>query len=182
MIDAIGPAQKLWEDDEAAVTIVPTFMVTGIAVIVGIVLTVWSAVFLRRRYGAAILMPLSVVLWLVGGGYAPPLFYGHPASLIASRMGNPLRLWRKPLPGSVRRVLSRIWLGILTLFVACFVLSVALIILGWPLPAFLDSETVLNAVTQFAFPYLFLIFVSIVSSFPHDVEIQMAVSSITLGG
>jgi hypothetical protein len=172
MIDAIGPAQKLWEyGGEAAVTIVPNFLVTGIlAVIVGLGVTVWAAGFLHTRFGPGVLVLLSTVLWLVGGGFAPPIFFGIPASLAATRIGKPLRLWRKILRGGVRRFLSKIWLGILIAFVLCFVISVEIIIFGWPLTAFLDAEAALGALTGFAFSYLGLMLLSIVAAFAHDVQ------------
>lgn len=172
MIDAIGPAQKLWEyGGEAAVTIVPNFLATGIlAVLVGLGVTVWAVGFLQTRYGSGALMLLSTLLWLVGGGFAPPIFLGIPASLTATRIGKPLRFWRRILRGGVRRFLSKTWLGILIAFVLCFVISVEIIILGWPLTAFLDAEAALGALTGFAFGYLGLMLLSIVAAFAHDIE------------
>ena len=172
MIDAIGPAQRIWAyGGEAAVTIVPNFLATGIlAVIVGLGVTVWAAGFLQKRFGPGVLMLLSTVLWLVGGGFAPPIFFGIPASLTATRIGKPLRFWRNVLRGTVRRFLSKTWLGILVAFVLCFVISVAIIIFGWPLTAFLDAEAALGALTGFAFGYLGLMLLSIVAAFAHDIE------------
>jgi hypothetical protein len=172
MIDAIGPAQKLWEHGgEAAVTIVPNFLATGVlAVIVGLGVTVWAAGFLQKRFAPGVLMLLSTVLWLVGGGFAPPIFFGVPASLTATQVGKPLGFWRRTLQGGVRRFLSKTWLGILIAFVLCFVISVEIIIFGWPLTAFLDAEATLGTLTGFAFSYLGLMLLSIVAAFAHDIE------------
>jgi hypothetical protein len=172
MIDAIGPAQKLWAyGGEAAVTIVPNFLVTGIlAVIVGLGVTVWAAAFVHRQRGGLVLLLLSALLFVVGGGFAPPIFLGIPAGLTATRIGKPLRFWRRVLRGGTSRFLSKTWLGILIAFVLCFVISVEIIIFGWPLTAFLDAEAALGALTGFAFGYLGLMLLSIVAAFTHDVE------------
>jgi hypothetical protein len=171
MIDAIGPAHRLWEHgSETAVTIVPNFLVTGIlAVIIGLGVTVWAVAFVHRRHGAGVLMLLSIVLWLVGGGFAPPIFFGIPASFTATRIGKPLRFWRKVLPEGVRRFLAKIWPGTLIAFVACFVISVEVIIFGWPLTAFLDADAALEVLNAFAFSYLGLMVLSIVGAFAHDI-------------
>jgi len=54
MIDAIDPTQRFWEfGTERALTIVPSFRVTGIlAIIFGILVTTWAAAFIERKYGA----------------------------------------------------------------------------------------------------------------------------------
>lgn len=172
LIDAIGPTQKLWEHGgEAAVTIVPNFLITGIlAVIVGLGVAVWAVAFLHRRYGAGVLMLLSVALWLVGGGFAPPIFFGIPASLVANRIGRPLRFWRRILPEGVVHFLSKTWFGILIAFVLCFVLSVEIVIFGWPLTAFLDADTAFEVLNAFAFSYLGLMLLAIVGAFAYDIQ------------
>jgi len=67
MIDAIGPAQRFWEyGTESALTIIPNFFVTGIvAIIVGLLVTIWAGAFIDRKYGAGVLMLLSIILWLL---------------------------------------------------------------------------------------------------------------------
>src|SRR4030042_4516576 len=81
VIDAIGPAQKLWPGaTEPALTIIPNFLLSGIAaIIVGLLVTIWAVAFVHRKYGALILLLFSFVLFLVGGG-SPPLFLGVVAS------------------------------------------------------------------------------------------------------
>ena len=90
MISAIGPGQRFWEfGTETALTIVQNFLITGIlAVIVGLCVTIWSLFFVDRKHGALILMLLSILLFLVGGGFAP-IFMAVVASLTASRINKP---------------------------------------------------------------------------------------------
>lgn len=66
MIDAIGPSQRFWEyGTERALTVVPNFFVTGIlAIVFGLLVTIWAGWFIDRKYGAGVLMLLSIVLWL----------------------------------------------------------------------------------------------------------------------
>jgi len=69
VIDAIGPAQKMWIGaTEPALTIVPNFFVSGIfAMIVGLLVTIWAVGFVQRKYGPLILLLISIMLFLVGG-------------------------------------------------------------------------------------------------------------------
>lgn len=117
-------------------------------------------------------MLLTTVLWLVGEGFAPPIFVGIPASLTATRIGKPLSFWRRILPERLRRFLCRIWLGSLVAFVLCFVVSVVTIITGWPLTPFLNADTALQVLNVFAFGYLALMLLSIVGAFAHDVQLR----------
>jgi hypothetical protein len=173
MIEAIGPAQRFWEHGtETALTIVPSFLVTGIlAVIVGLLVTIWAAAFVHRKYGAGVLMLLSIILFLVGGGFAP-IFMATVASLTATRINKPLRWWRALLHGNVRSVLARIWSGTLLAFVLSFLISVEIIIFGWPLTSFFDADTAFNLLNAFSFIMVGLMLTSVLTGFAHDIEQQ----------
>ena len=103
MIDAIGPAQRFWEyGTERALTIIPNFFVTGIlTIIVGLLVTIWAGAFIDRKYGARVLMLLSIILWLVGGGFAP-IFMSILAFATATRINGPLKWWCAHLPVNLR--------------------------------------------------------------------------------
>lgn len=100
MIEAIGPAQRFWEHGtETALTIIPSYLVSGIlSILIGILVIVWSVAFIDRKYGAGILMLLSTILFLVGGGFAP-IFMAIIASLTATRINKRSKFWRALLPG-----------------------------------------------------------------------------------
>jgi len=69
---------------EPAMTIIPNLLVTGIlAIIVGVLLSVWSAKFVSRKHSGLVMILLSIVLLLVGGGLIPPLF-GIAAGVLAT--------------------------------------------------------------------------------------------------
>jgi hypothetical protein len=59
---------------EPALTVLPTFVLSGIlTVMVASALSVWSVFFVQRRGGGLVLILLSLILLLVGGGLGPPL-------------------------------------------------------------------------------------------------------------
>lgn len=71
---------------EPAMTIVRNLLVSGVlTVLVSLVFLVWVVGFVHRRYGGLVLIGISAVWLLVGGGFAPPLL-GAILGLAASRM------------------------------------------------------------------------------------------------
>ena len=77
---------------EPAMTLIPNYLVTGVlAIVMGLVVATWTATSVGRRNGGLILVLLSVLMLLVGGGLMPPipgvaagaLWYlnGHPKSV-----------------------------------------------------------------------------------------------------
>ncbi|GAA3560938.1 hypothetical protein GCM10022419_046980 [Nonomuraea rosea] len=108
-----GPVIESWPDTKAfeilggepALTVIPNLLVTGIAaVIVAVALLVWSVRFADRRHGGLVLILLSVLLLLVGGGFGPPLI-GIIIGIGATRMGATPR--RRP--GRVAQAVGRVW-------------------------------------------------------------------------
>ena len=68
---------------EPAMTIIPSYLITGIlTIIVGVLLAVWAGKFVMHKTGGLILIALSIVMLLVGGGIIPP-FFGIAGGLIA---------------------------------------------------------------------------------------------------
>jgi hypothetical protein len=173
MIEAIGPAQRFWEyGTERALTIVPNFLVTGIlAIILGLLVTVWAGVFIDRKYGALILLLMSITLWLVGGGFAP-IFMSLLAAATATRINKPLNWWRAHLPVKLRGFLAKLWLWSIILFVVVFVVDVEIAIFGYPLLWLLDASTTYSIQNILAFIMVALMPVSIVTAFAHDIQKQ----------
>lgn len=172
VIDAIGPAQKLWPGaTEPAFTVIPNFFVSGIlAMIVGLSVTIWAVTLVQRKYGALILLFLSIVLFLVGGG-SPPIFLGVVASAVATRINKPLKWWHAHLSVNVRGFLAKLWPWSIIVFVLMFWFSVAIAITGWPLVFFDANGT--NA-----YPILSLLgyvsdvimLLAVVAGFAYDVQ------------
>lgn len=174
MIEAIGPAQRFWEyGAERALTIIPNFFVTGIlAIIVGLLVTIWAAAFVDRKYGALALLLLSITLWLVGGGFAP-IFTSILASVTATRINKPLKWWHAHLSANLRDFLSKLWWWSIIAFVLLFLVSVEIAIFGYPLLWLLDANTTYSIQNVFAFIMVGLMPVSILTAFAHDIQKQV---------
>jgi hypothetical protein len=95
VINAIGEAQRFWlEGTEPAFTIIPNFMLTGIAsMIVGLAIIIWSIWFLPGKHGRTIFLGLFILSFLVGGGIGQVAFF-IPAWAFATRMDKPLTWWK----------------------------------------------------------------------------------------
>lgn len=157
IINAIGPAQRMWEGaSERALTIVPNFLLTGIlAVIFGILVTVWASVLVRRRFGALVLLILSLILFLVGGGLAP-IILTVLATAAATRIDKPLMWWHEHLPARI--TLAGLWPKAVYAFVLVFWATVAVQIFGLPLDASIVSGIV-SVLSVFMVALMLLAFV-----------------------
>ena len=124
-----------WPDTEAfailagepAMTLIPNLLLSGVVtVVVALAVGIWSVWFVERRHGGLVLIGLSILLLLVGGGFGPPLI-GIIIGIGATRIG---AVARQP-PGEALRGLGRFWpwilgggvLGYLGLFPGLVLLS-----------------------------------------------------------
>lgn len=97
---------------EPGMTIVPNLLVTGILnIIVSLAVIIWAA-FVHDKRGGRILLLLSVLMMLVGGGFGPPVI-GILAGLAGTGIGRPSAWWQKRLSTKGWRFLSALWPGIL---------------------------------------------------------------------
>jgi hypothetical protein len=175
VIDAIGPAQKLWAGaTEPAFTVVPNFLLSGIlAMTVGLLVTIWAVVFIEKNYGPIILLLLSIVLFMVGGG-SPPIFLGVIASIVATRINKPLKWWRAHLSANTRGFLAKSWLWSILVFVFLFWFSVAMAISGWPLVFFDASGTHSYAILSLlGYVSDIIMIVVVVAGFAYDIQRRM---------
>lgn len=173
MIKAIGPAQRFWEyGTEPALTIVPSFLVTGIlAVIIGVLVIIWAAGFVDRRYGAGVLLLLSVLLFLVGGGFAP-IFLTILAFITATRINKPLTWWRTHIPAILQTFLVWLWPGSLIALVLLFFISVEIAIFGYPFVYFWGANTTLSILYNASYVMLGLMVLSPLTGFAHDTSFK----------
>jgi hypothetical protein len=121
MIASIGPPcvpELSWNQCEPAMTVVPSFLVTGIlAIILGLIVTLWSAFFIDRRRGGLVLILLCIPLLLFGGGIFPPVI-GAIAGALGTRIYKPLNPEGSRLSGGLLRFLAVLWPWALGLYVA----------------------------------------------------------------
>ena len=171
LIAAIGPDQRFWiYGEETALTIIPSFLISGIlSVILGLIVTVWAVGYIDRKYGALVLMLLSIMLFLVGGGFAP-IFMALIASLAASRIHKPLKFWRAVLPVPLRKILGKIWKWVLIAFIFIFVFSVIIAIFGWPLTIYFNDETAFTHLNTLSFIMVGMMLLAVLSGFAYDIQ------------
>lgn len=94
---------------EPGITIIPNLLVTGIlTLIVSLSLMIWAAAFVQRKNGGWILILLSVIMLLVGGGVGPPIM-GILAGVSGLGINAPLTWCRKHLSLNLRRLLAGLW-------------------------------------------------------------------------
>ena len=119
VIASMGPPcepEKVWNACEPAMTVIPSFLVTGIlAIIVGLAVLIWAAAFVQRKNGGVVLILLSIALLLVGGGLFPPLI-GIIASVAGTKINAPLARQPMHLSGSILRFLAKLWPWPLVIF------------------------------------------------------------------
>jgi hypothetical protein len=123
VISAMGPpcqANRVWNGCEPAMTIIPSFFVTGVlAIIVGVIVLAWAAAFVQRRNGGSVLMLLSITLFAVGGGFASAQV-GIIAGVAGVWIGAPFTWSRAHLPVNSPRFLASLWPWSLIAYVVWF--------------------------------------------------------------
>jgi hypothetical protein len=142
-IQAIGPAQLFWpHGTEDAFTLIPNFLLTGItAMMVAVLLALWSLRLPRARAGPTVFLALCVLLTLVGGGIGFVAFY-LPAWACATRLDRPLTWWRRVLSNRARRLLASTWRPALAAAVLLFLAGLEISVFG-VVPGVRDPGTIL---------------------------------------
>lgn len=165
MIYAMGPPcqpHAVWHACFPAVTIVPSYVVTGLlAILISLAVVVWAALFVERKRGGVVLILLSMLMLPVGGGIIPVVI-GVIAGAAGTRINAPPTWLGARLSGGSLDILARLWPWPL---VAYFVWIPSQYVLGHFLNDFMMKQ---------AFPALLLEFVllllSILTALADDVK------------
>lgn len=105
--------EEIWHACEPAMSVIPNFLITGIAaMLLSLALMVWAGWFVQRRYGGWVQMTLSFLLLLFGGGFFPPVI-GFVGGLAGTQINRPL----SGSPTRLTRFAARLWPWSLVLFV-----------------------------------------------------------------
>jgi hypothetical protein len=150
VIESIGAAQRFWvHGSEPAFTLISNFLVTGImAMAVGLMVIIWSAAFIDRKYGALVLLCLSIIMFLVGGGFAPPVF-AIVAILAAILMNKQFRWLRTHIPEKLIFSLAKLWAIALIPFIILSVAEIITAIFGYPLLWFFPEDSIVDVLMTF---------------------------------
>jgi hypothetical protein len=170
LIHAIGPGQRFWPGGtETALTVVPSFLVTGLlAMLAGLLVIIWSAGFVQRKYGSLGFFLLSLFQFLVGGGFAQ-IFLVLLNTLAATQINRPWKGWRR-LP----RFFGKAWLPLLVVFALTLLASMFAAVFGFiPLVSSLfpmTSEELTGLLYTLGYSMLGLLPLTILAGLAHDVE------------
>lgn len=167
---AAGSSWTRWSaGGEAAFTLIPNFLLTGIlAMLVGLAVIVWSLGFVHSRYGASIFLLLFVLLFLVGGGIGQVAFFS-PAWLVATRIHTPLNWWRDTVPANMRRMLALAWSRLLSVASVLLLAGLILSFFGY-LPGIQGMERVLAIMLSLVGASLLGFLLAFAAGFAWDIE------------
>jgi hypothetical protein len=171
VINAIGPSQRLWPDATLhALTLLPSFLVAGIlTVIVALLVTIWAAAFIDLKHSAGVLLLLSIILLLVGGGFGPA-FMAMIGSLVATQIGKPLSWWHAHLPSTFQNFLVKLWPWALVTYLLFFSSSVGIAVFGIPLVWFISPDRAYGILLNLGPISDILLLVGILSAFAYDIR------------
>jgi hypothetical protein len=175
-ISAIGEAQKMWpHGDEAAFTLIPNFLLTGIAaMMVGFTLVVWSVGFVHKMNGPTVFILLFILLLVVGGGVAQILFF--PFFWLAStRINQRLAWWRGNLSAKGQARLAKLWPLSLVVSSALFVFALETATTGF-VPGVVNPDTVLAVMLICLAAEVILLPLTFVSGFAHDIAMKPVIA------
>lgn len=149
---------------EPAMTLIPNLLVTGVlAILVSLISIIWSIFFIHRKNGGLVMILISFIMLLVGGGIFPPIL-AMIIGAVATRINTPHTWWRTHLSDGFRRSLAKLWIIPFTLCVFSWFALIPGV--GLVEQAFhVDTTTLTLTLICTAFGSLFL---TIISGFAHD--------------
>jgi hypothetical protein len=171
-ISAIGESHQMWpHGNEMAFTLIPNFLISGIAAVTaGLALIIWSLVFVHRKNGPTVFLILFIVLLLFGGGVAQLLFFPW-IWLAATRIHHPLTGWKKILPARAVKPLIKVWLGLLIICAALWVVTLVIATTGF-VPGVSDPDTVLTIMLIGLSLQIVVLPLTFISGFAHDLAVR----------
>ena len=165
-IEAIGPNQKLWAYGTLhAVTYAPTYLIAGfLAITMGIIVIVWSILFLEKNVGAIIMFLLVIITFLVGGGYGVPMTIGILASIAAVNMNKLKMIISEHSSIKMTNLNLNAWPGSLILFIIVFAASTTLSNKGRPIVDLIGADATNSFVWFMAIIMIILMIVAFCNS------------------
>jgi hypothetical protein len=155
---------------EPAVTVVPNLLLSGIlTILVSLIFILWATQFVQRKYGGLVMILLSLVMLLVGGGFGPPVL-GIVLGTAATRIRAPLTWGSVHLAGRLHTWLGTLWWwAFVTCLAAWLFLMPGLSLLAYFFG--LNDSNIVLATVLLAFSSLLL---TLVAAFARDSESQSA--------
>ena len=173
IISTIGPENIMWKtysiyelmEPYSALTIIPNFLLTGIAaIIVSCLVIIWAVGFIHKKHGVIVFLFLSILQLLVGGAFVMDM--AIITSITATRINKPLRWWQSHLSDKMKRSLAMIWPWSLIFYIILSIILLGITILGLNNVAFLDYLDI--AATLMFIPLILMI----IGGFAFDIQKQ----------
>lgn len=159
---------------EPAMTIIPNFLITGIlALLVSLALLIWATGFVQRKNGGWFMIFLSIVLLLVGGGIFPPIF-GILIGAVATKINAQAADQKANRPTGFQHFLAKLWPWS---YAAC-IISWLLLLPGVPLIDRFTEGDITTAILVILILVLGTLFLTMLSGFAYDKEMQPGTMSI----
>lgn len=170
LIQAIGSELRWWKyGTEEAFTILPNYLVTGIAaMLVSVFIIAWSVKYVQTRRGSAVLLFSFILLTLVGGGLGFIPFY-LVTWAYSTRKNNLLGWWESFIPETSRIFLARTWKFSLFVFSVSWIIALEIAIFGF-FPGKTDAEKLLTTCWSFLFLSFVFIHLSFFAAFARDIQ------------
>jgi hypothetical protein len=172
IVNALGSGYSwsAWkEGGEGAFTLIPNFLVTGIvAMILGLLMILWSLRFLHRKHGPAGFLLLGIVSFLTGGGVAQVVLFTLVWGF-ATRIRAPLTFSRWLIPPSMRPALGMIWPWTLIAATILFLAALEIAIVGY-VPGVTGQMELLHTCWTILAVALILFLLSVLSGFAQDID------------
>jgi hypothetical protein len=167
VISTIGPEYAMFRDfTYFAVTVVPSFMVTGIlAIISSSFVVLWSVRYVQGKHGVLILLALSLTQMLVGGGWVIDL--AIISCILATRIDKPLNWWRNNLPLNVRNWLVRLFPFSLVSYALISLGMLVLTVIG------VNNEALIKLLEPLAAAMFLPILLLILGGLSYDIKINL---------
>lgn len=171
-IHSIGAHNQMWAyGTEDALTLLPTFMASGIAAMsMSVLIAIWSIRFVHKRYGSLVFLLFSIGLFLVGGGVAQAVYF-LLAWALSTRIGRPFTGLRVVLPAGLREMLGRLWPWLLAAFALTSLFALEIAIFGY-IPGVSEPLLVLHTCWSLLGVGLGLLLLAIGCGFVHDANRQ----------
>jgi len=153
---------------EPAMTILPTFLLSGVSsVVVSAVILLWVLFYMKKNSSGLILVLLSLLLLVVGGGFGPPLM-GIIVGLAGTRLNSEFPLLKKIRSRRLLTAISVIWFISVPVGMLCYLFLLPGSIILWRVSGFNDPGIIVT-VSLAAFV---MIVVSIASAYSYDSRLE----------
>jgi len=155
-----------------ALTVIPNYLATGIAaILVGLLVIIWSVGFINQRMWPSVFLILCILLFFVGGGFAQVLVI-IMAWLVSTQIHNPLAWWEKMIPHRIRSIFARLWLPLLILGVVFFTVGFGIWLFVLPPGEIREVTTTHYLVWTSLVIGLFFLLIGILFGFSRDIELR----------